>query len=334
MQSLAVKYRPTKLSEVVGQTEIKQILQNQLDTKTFRNVYLFTGRAGTGKTTTGRIFANEINNHKGVLIEIDGASNNGVDTIRELIDSAYKKSLDSEYKVYLLDEVHAFTTNSWNAMLKLIEEPPAQTIFIMCTTDPQKIPSTILSRVQRFDFKRIPTNLVKERLKYIVNTENLVVADDVLDYIARITNGGMRDAITSLDKCLASPNELTVDVVSSLLGNSNEQEYFDLLDTFEFKSLSKMLNIFDVAYDNGRDLRQFLIGFQGFLIDVLKYLVNDSLEYTGLTASEKLRDLKDIDPSIPFDALGVVNELIIETKNVPNNKYIIEGRLILWVKNK
>jgi DNA polymerase-3 subunit gamma/tau len=172
METLAVKYRPSVFAEVIGQESIKQILQDQISTKTHKNCYLFTGGAGTGKTTCARIFANEINNGKGSFIEIDAASNNGVDNVREIIDNAKYKSLDSEYKIYIIDECHMLSTGAWNAMLKILEEPPAKTVFILCTTDPQKIPNTILSRVQRYDFQRISLDGIISRLEYIINCEN------------------------------------------------------------------------------------------------------------------------------------------------------------------
>ena len=172
MKALAIKYRPKTFDDVVEQGAVKKILQEQLKTKTHKNTYLFTGGAGTGKTTCARIFANEINNHEGNPIEIDAASNNGVENVRDIIDNAKFKALDAAYKVYIIDECHSLSIGAWNAMLKLIEEPPAQTVFIFCTTDPQKIPATIISRVQRYDFQRITYQSVVDRLKQILDWEN------------------------------------------------------------------------------------------------------------------------------------------------------------------
>lgn len=174
-KSLAVKYRPHDWSSVVEQSSTKIILQQQLATGTVKNAYLFCGGAGTGKTTCARIFATELNNHQGNTIELDAASNNSVDDIREIIQQAKTQSLDSEYKIFLLDEVQALSSNAWQAMLKLIEEPPAKSVFIMCTTEPERIPKTILSRVQRYNFTRISNSGIVSRLEYILKNENYVL---------------------------------------------------------------------------------------------------------------------------------------------------------------
>ena len=170
--ALAVKYRPKTFEDVVEQDSTKVILQQQLESGEFKNSYLFVGGAGTGKTTCARIFADEINNHEGNPIELDAASNSGVDDVRNIIQQAKTKSLDSEYKVFIIDECHSLSNTAWQAFLKLIEEPPAKSIFIFCTTNPEKIPKTILSRVQRYDFKRISQQGIVDRLKYIIEQEN------------------------------------------------------------------------------------------------------------------------------------------------------------------
>ena len=173
MRALATKYRPMSFEDVTEQSSIKIILQEQIDSHSVKNGYLFVGSAGTGKTTCARIFAKEINKGEGVPIEMDAASNNSVEDVRSIIAQAQTKSLDSEYKIFIIDECHSLSNSAWQAMLKTLEEPPAKSIFIFCTTDPQKIPKTILSRVQRYDFQRISQKGIVDRLKYIIEQENL-----------------------------------------------------------------------------------------------------------------------------------------------------------------
>ena len=227
-QPLANKYRPKRFEDVSEQGAIKTIIENQIKDKDIRNAYLFCGGAGTDKTTCARIVADMINDGQGKPIELDAASNNSVDDVRRIITDSKYKSLTSEYKIYIIDECHSLSNAAWQAMLKLLEEPPASTIFIFCTTDPQKIPRTILSRVQRYNFQRISKKGIINRLKYIIDQENLEVhtsqgdmdtlldpqwveacglplityEEEALEYIAKQAQGGMRDAITTLDKCL------------------------------------------------------------------------------------------------------------------------------------
>lgn len=172
-KTLAVKYRPTTFEDLTEQESVRVILEQQLKTKTTKNAYLFVGASGCGKTTCARIFAQEINNHIGSPIELDGASHNSVDDVREIIAQSKMQNLEmSEYRVFIIDEAHSISSQGWQAFLKVLEEPPARAIFIFCTTEPQKIPKTILGRVQRYDFQRISQKGIIDRLKYIIEREN------------------------------------------------------------------------------------------------------------------------------------------------------------------
>ena len=226
---LAIKYRPSKFDDVIGQPFIVNILKKQLETKSWKNAYLFCGAHGCGKTTCARIFANELNEGKAQPIEIDGASNNGVDNIRALIADAQQSAIDADYKIYIIDECHMISTQGWNAALKLIEEPPLHCVFIFCTTNPEKIPSTILSRVQRFDFKKINSEFIANRLKFILDSEELNKYDVMaLKRIAILADGHMRDAIKILDSCLDVDTNVTLDLVESLFGLV-KQESIDIM---------------------------------------------------------------------------------------------------------
>ena len=197
------------------------------------HTYISDNFIPTHNTTNARIFANEINNFQGRVIEIDAASHNGVDDARHIIEEAKTQSLDSEYKVILLDECHMMTVQAWNALLKLLEEPPKKTIFLACTTDPQKIPPAVLSRLQRYNFQRISLNGIINRLKYIIESENaegvnevITFEDSALEYIAKRADGGMRDAITLLENAIGDNNNLTLDNVLSALGSAKYDTMF------------------------------------------------------------------------------------------------------------
>lgn len=284
MISLAVKYRPKSFDEVVECSATKVILKQQLDSGDIKNAYLFTGPAGCGKTTCARIFANDINKGQGSPIELDAASNNSVDDIREIIQQSKTTSLDSEYKIFILDEVHALSNSAWQAMLKVLEEPPKKSIFIMCTTEKNKIPKTILSRVQQFDFQRISTNAIADRLAYVVSEENvggdteeqINKSEEAIKYIAKQAQGGMRDALTMLDKCLAYSNDLTIENVTKALGMSDYSTLMNFLCACAEKDSVAQIDIVNEVYMSGRDLKQFIKDFTGFVLDCCKFNLNVS----------------------------------------------------------
>lgn len=271
MQALATAYRPTTFDGVVEQDCIKKVLQQQLRTNEIRHCYLFCGPSGDGKTTLARIFANSVNNGVGTPIEIDAASNNGVDNIRSIIQSAKERSVEGKYKVFILDEAHMLTTQSWNALLKLIEEPPTYTIFIFCTTDPQKIPATILNRVQRFDFNRISTEGIERRLKQICMYENATNFEESIRYIAQISDGGMRTAIAYLDKCLSLTTNLQINLVFEVLGNYSYNALFEIINAIIDDNEPLVLTYIEDYYNNGNDLKVFIDQFLDFVLDLLKY---------------------------------------------------------------
>lgn len=273
-KALAIKYRPQSFEDVVEQTIIKTVLTEQLKSRTFKNAYLFVGGAGTGKTTCARIFAHEINQGKGTPIEIDGASNNGVDNVREIIEKSNYQALDANYKIYIIDECHMLSNGAWNAMLKLIEEPPALTVFIFCTTDPQKIPATILSRVQRYDFKKISEQAIIKRLEFVLESEDIKSYEpEALFYISKIAAGGMRDALTLLDKCISYNQLLTIDNVTTVLGLTSYDILFNLTDYIMNNDTKNILLTIDEIDKKGIDLRQFISQYLQFTLDLQKYFI-------------------------------------------------------------
>lgn len=286
-KTLAVIYRPKKFEDVCEQKNVIGILKNQLASGECKNAYLFCGGAGTGKTTCARIFANELNSGKGVPIEIDGASNNGVENVRGIIEQAKYLPLEGQYKVYIIDECHMLSIGAWNAMLKLLEEPPARTIFIFCTTDPQKIPATILSRVQKYDFCRISREGIVARLKYICEQEKLSANDDALEYLATLAAGGMRDAISLMDKCFSYSKELTLESTTQALGLVSYDTLLKILADIKRADVEGVLAKIDEVYRRGLDIKQFIKSFATFVIDLTIYATTGETIFTRLPSSYK-----------------------------------------------
>ena len=284
-ESLAVKYRPKTFSEICGQSSIVKIITRQIEMNEFKNACLFAGASGCGKTTIARIVANMINNGQGEPIEIDAASNNGVENVRQIIHDAQERSIDSKYKVYIIDECHSLTNQAWQAFLKCIEEPPTYTIFIFCTTDPQKIPETIKNRVQRFTFNRISTEQIRERLAYICRMEGFTNYEESVDYLSRMAEGGARAAITFLDKCSSYSTDLNINNVLAALGNYSYDTFFSLINNMIDGNEAEVLSIISKFYDEGNDLKLFVDQFLNFCMDVTKYSLFKSPEVTRIPSS-------------------------------------------------
>ena len=269
---LANLLRPQSFAEIVGQEAIVSILSRQAATKKIKHVYLFCGARGCGKTTTARVFAKALNDGEGHCVEIDAASNNGVDCIRALSSDAQQMSIDCNYKVYIIDEAHMMTTAAWNAALKLFEEPPKHVVFILCTTNPDKIPGTILSRVQRFDFHRIETKVIADKLEYISNevTHNKYTRE-ALDRIAIAADGYMRDAITNFDKCLDYSTDLTIENVEKVLGLVREESLLKITNDLLEKDIVNCLNELDILKNNSNDMLQVYDSLMSFVIEYAIY---------------------------------------------------------------
>ena len=295
------KFRPTEFSDVRGQDHIVTTLKNQIKADRIGHAYLFCGTRGTGKTTVAKIFARAVNCEHPVdgnpcgtcaacrsiaagtsmnVIEIDAASNNGVDNIREIRDEVAYSPTEGKYKVYIIDEVHMLSIGAFNALLKTLEEPPSYVIFILVTTEAHKIPVTILSRCQRYDFRRITADTITARLQELTEKEGVETEEKALRYIAKAADGSMRDALSLLDQCIAFylNQKLTYDHVLDVLGAVDTEVYSKLLRMTLERNLPGVMAEIEELVIQGRELGQFVTDFTWYLRNLLLLKSNDNME--------------------------------------------------------
>lgn len=330
--TLAVDYRPKSFEDLCEQESIVNILQYQIDEDCPKNAYLFTGPAGCGKTTSARILANALNKGKGMPIEKDAARHNGVDKVRAIIDEAGFQSLDSKYKIFIIDEAHMITTEGWNAMLKILEEPPKNTIFIFCTTDPQKIIPTVLSRVQRFDFQRITLKTIIERLKYILDQERLPDYDnEAIEFIARMANGGMRDAISLLEKCIDYKPQITIESVIEALGYIDYEVLSDIVLALKNKEAGTVIEIIEKLYMNGVEIKFLVKQLLSFVLDLCTYSNLKNFNYISVPAifKDKMDYLTDNCSSAPITLLKELIQLDGSLRYETNPKLLVESTMVV-----
>lgn len=287
--TLANKYRPKTFSDVVEQELITNILSNICNFELSNRNFLLIGPAGTGKTTLARIIGNTLNHGECEPIEIDAASNSGVDAMREIVREAKSYPITGKYKQIIIDECHALSSAAWQSLLKVLEESPARTVFVFCTTNPEKIPNTILSRVQVFQLSKISLNGIFSRLKYVIDTEvlngnEITYTDDGLLFVAKLANGGMRDALTLLDKVLIYSHDITSEAVTKALNLPNYDDYFDLLTAISKKDNEKITSIIHEVYNSGVNFIRWFENFHAFIINIVKYIFLQDINKTMIPA--------------------------------------------------
>lgn len=281
-QTLAVKYRPKTFEEVCGQGITTMILKKVVENRNFKNCYLFAGDSGCGKTTLARIFGYAINQGKGTLEEIDAASHNGVDDVRAIMEAGKQRALDSEYKIFIIDECHAITTQGWQAYLKGLEEAPPFTIYIFCTTEPNKIPEAVLNRMQRYNITKISADEIKTRLMNICLAEGFTNFEKTCDLISKTTHGCMRDAIMKLEQCADFDTDLILANAQQVLNTSSYDAMLYLIYSLAEKNSAGVLYTTDQLYNSGTDLKSFIEVFIEFVIDFSKYYMFKDINTTNI----------------------------------------------------
>ena len=320
------KFRPSEFSEVRGQEHIVTTLKNQIKADRIGHAYLFCGTRGTGKTTVAKIFAKAVNCEHPVdgnpcgtcaacrsiaagtsmnVIEIDAASNNGVDNIREIREEVAYSPTEGKYKVYIIDEVHMLSIGAFNALLKTLEEPPSYVIFILATTEVHKIPVTILSRCQKYDFRRITADVITDRLRELTEREGVQTEEKALRYIAKAADGSMRDALSLLDQCIAFylDQELTYDHVLDVLGAVDTEVYSRLLRLTLSQDLPGVMEQIEELVVQGRELSQFVTDFTWYLRNLLLLKTSDNMEDVLDVSTENLKRLQEEARMIETDTL-------------------------------
>ncbi len=354
------KFRPDNFLDVKGQEHIVTTLKNQVKADRIGHAYLFCGTRGTGKTTIAKLMAKVVNCEHPVdgnpcneckmcksiatgnsmnVIEIDAASNNGVDNVREIVEEVRYSPTEGRFKVYIIDEVHMLSPGAFNALLKTIEEPPSYVIFILATTEVHKIPITILSRCQRYDFRRITIDTITDRLVELMNTENIEAEEKALRYVARVADGSMRDALSLLDQCISFylGKKLTYDNVLEVLGAVDTQVYARLLGFIRSQDVAACIKLLEEIENLGRELGQFTIDFIWYMRNLLLIKTTaDVSEVVFEISTENLEVLKQeanrIDEQSLIRYIRIFSELSNQVRYATRKKVMVEIALIKLCK--
>ncbi|MDE7252985.1 MAG: DNA polymerase III subunit gamma/tau [Acetatifactor sp.] len=353
------KFRPDSFADVKGQEHIVTTLQNQIRANRIGHAYLFTGTRGTGKTTVAKILAKTVNCENPTedgpcgecrickaiatgssmnVIEIDAASNNGVDNIREIVEEVSYSPAEGKYKVYIIDEVHMLSIGAFNALLKTLEEPPSYVIFILATTEVHKLPITILSRCQRYDFRRISIDTITDRMRELTDAEGVEVEDKALRYVAKMADGSMRDALSLLDQCIAfhMGKELTYDKVLDVLGAVDTEVFSRLLRHVLGREVTGCVKLLEEIVMQGRELTQFVTDFTWYLRNLMLVQSSDHLEDVIDMSSDNLARLKEEAQMIETDRIvryiRIFSELSGQIRYATQKRILVEIALIKLCK--
>ena len=353
------KFRPQEFDDVKGQDHIVTTLKNQIKANRIGHAYLFCGTRGTGKTTVAKIFAKAVNCEAPVegspcgecpackaiaagtsmnVIEIDAASNNGVDNIRQIREEVTYRPTEGKYKVYIIDEVHMLSIGAFNALLKTLEEPPSYVIFILATTEAHKIPITILSRCQRYDFHRISIDTIADRLSELMKEEQVDVEEKAIRYVAKAGDGSMRDALSLLDQCIAFylGQKLTYDHVLEVLGAVDTEVFSRLLRCILASDVTGAIGILEELVVEGRELGQLVNDFTWYLRNLLLLQSSDNMEEVLDISSDNLVALKEeatlVKPEVLIRFIRIFSELSNQVKYAAQKRILIEIALIKLCK--
>lgn len=351
---VALRYRPTDFDDLIGQSQVSTALRNAIQQNRVGHAYLFTGARGVGKTSSARIFARCLNCDQGPTIkpcgecdicqsvavgedvdvlEIDGASNRGIDEIRQLRANANVRPSRGRYKIYIIDEVHMLTVAAFNALLKTLEEPPSHVKFIFCTTDPEKIPITVLSRCQRFDFPPIKTRSIVERLRYIVQEEQIEADDKALELLARRAGGSMRDSQSLLEQLLSyTSDRITVAAVHALLGTADNDAVFNIAEAITGCDSAQALSHVHQAMEGGVDAGQLTAQLLGLFRDAMACLVGCGDELLLSCSSDDMPRLQELAGSFGVEKvltiLQVLDETLVKVRHSTSVRTMLETAVV------